>query len=69
VISGLPPDDSLQLIVQNIKLDKNNLNDLMKTINYRLSTIEHTLRKQISRKQQSDDPESQGSLQAHLYNA
>lgn len=69
VISGLPPDNSLQLIVQNMKLDKNNLRGLMETINYRLSTIEHTLRKGIQKKTSQSDLCSQGSLQAHLHNA
>ncbi len=41
----------------------------MKIINHRLSTIEHTLKKQITKKQPSDDLDFQGSLQAHLYNA
>lgn len=41
----------------------------MKTINHRLSTIEHTIKKNISKQQEGTDISSQGSLQAHLYNA
>lgn len=53
VISGLPPDNSLQLVIQNTRLDRHNLKDLMRTIEYRLSTIEHSLKKSQS-KQQKD---------------
>jgi hypothetical protein len=39
----------------------------MKTVNHRLSTIEHSLRSTVSKR--TEETSSSGSLQAHLFNA